>query len=77
MAPIAPWTLHDLRRTLRTGQGRLGVRPDIAERVQNHISSRTEVEDIYDLNLYLPELRNAMELWERHISSLLEAKLAA
>jgi uncharacterized protein Usg len=55
----------------------LGVRPDIAERVLNHISSRTEVEDIYDLNLYLPELRNAMEFWERHISSIFETKLAA
>jgi integrase len=77
LAPIAPWALHDLRRTLRTGIGRLGVRPDIAERVLNHVSARTEVEDIYDLNLYMPELTDAMERWQNHITSLLEAKLAA
>lgn len=77
LAPIAPWTLHDLRRTLRTGLGRLGVRPDIAERVLNHVSSRTEVEDTYDLNLYLPELRDAMEKWEAHLTVLFEQKLAA
>jgi integrase len=77
LAPIAPWTLHDLRRTLRTGLGRLGVRPDIAERVLNHVSSRTEVEDTYDLNLYLPELRDAIEKWEAHLTVLFERKLAA
>jgi integrase len=77
LAPIAPWTLHDLRRTLRTGLGRLGVRPDIAERALNHVSARSEVEDVYDLNLYLPELRDAMERWEAHFADLLEARLAA
>jgi integrase len=75
LAPIAPWTLHDLRRTLRTGLGRLGVRPDIAERVLNHVSSRTEVEDVYDLNLYLPELREAMQKWEDHLTNLLAGAL--
>jgi integrase len=77
LAPIAPWTLHDLRRTLRTGLGKLGVRPDIAERVLNHISARTEVEDVYDLNLYLPEMRDAMERWQGYITSLLEQQRIA
>lgn len=75
LAPIPHWTLHDLRRTLRTGLGKLGVRPDIAERVLNHISARTEVEDVYDLNLYLPELRDAMQRWENHLTNLLVGAL--
>ncbi|WFU79180.1 tyrosine-type recombinase/integrase [Bradyrhizobium sp. CIAT3101] len=37
LANIAPWTLHDLRRTFRSRLGRLGVRPDIAERLVNHV----------------------------------------
>jgi len=61
LANIAPWTLHDLRRTFRTNLGRLKVRPDIGERLVNHISARTEMEETYDLYTYLPEMREAME----------------
>ncbi|WP_187434734.1 tyrosine-type recombinase/integrase [Bradyrhizobium cytisi] len=67
---IAPWTLHDLRRTFRSGLGRLGVRPDIAERLVNHVSSRTEMEETYDLYTYLPEMRDAMERWEAFVQSV-------
>jgi integrase len=35
--PIAPWRLHDLRRTLATGFQRLGVRFEVTEAVLNHI----------------------------------------
>jgi integrase len=49
VAKIEPWTLHDLRRTFRTNLGRLKVRPDIAERLVNHISARTEMEETHDL----------------------------
>lgn len=67
LASIAPWTLHDLRRTFRSGLGRLGVRPDIAERLVNHVSSRTEMEETYDLWSYLPEMRTAMKAWECYV----------
>jgi integrase len=77
LANIPHWTLHDLRRTFRTNLGRLKVRPDIAERLVNHISARTEMEEVYDQHTYMEEMRDAMERWERHISSLLEKKLAA
>ena len=70
IANIAPWTLHDLRRTFRSGLGRLGVRPDIAERLVNHVSSRTEMEETYDLYTYLPEMRDAMERWEAFVQSV-------
>jgi hypothetical protein len=53
LSGVTDYTLHDFRRTMRTGLGRLGVRPDIAERILNHVSSRSEVEDTYDLHLYL------------------------
>jgi integrase len=80
LAQISPWTLHDLRRTFRTNLGRLKVRPDIAERLVNHISSRTEMEETYDLYTYLPEMREAMEKWEAFLQALTssrEAQLAA
>src|SRR5262249_9474804 len=32
-----PWTLHDLRRTVRSGLGKLDVQPHVAEAVLNHL----------------------------------------
>jgi len=68
---VCDWTLHDLRRTFRTKLGQLGVRPDIAERVVNHINSRSDMEIVYDRYKYLPEMRAAFELWEAHVDALL------
>jgi integrase len=58
--PIAPWTLHDLRRTARTLMGRADVRPDVAERVIGHAVGKA-VERIYDRHRYLDEKRAALE----------------
>jgi integrase len=71
LANIAPWTLHDLRRTFRTNLGRLKVRPDIAERLVNHISARSEMEETYDLHTYMPEMREAMEKWEAFLQTII------
>ena len=35
------WTLHDLRRTVRTGLGTLGVQPHVAEAVLNHLPPKS------------------------------------
>jgi integrase len=75
---IPHWTLHDLRRTFRTNLGRLKVRPDIAERLVNHVSARTEVEEVYDLHNYMDEMRAGMLAWENFLTGLFEQqKLAA
>lgn len=74
LASIAPWTLHDLRRTFRTGLGRLGVAPHIGERLVNHISAQSEVEQIYDLHKYVEPMREAMKTWEAHIARILQEK---
>jgi integrase len=70
LALVAPWTLHDLRRTFRTNLGRLKVRPDIAERIVNHITARTDMEETYDLYTYLPEMRETMEKWEAFVQTV-------
>jgi integrase len=67
---IAPFTLHDLRRTCRTGLARLQVAPHIAERVLNHAQDR--IPGTYDVHDYVEEKREALVLWERHLSSLKE-----
>jgi integrase len=37
-APLVPWSVHDLRRTVATALQRLGVRLEVTEAVLNHIS---------------------------------------
>ena len=64
----APFTLHDLRRTCRTGLSRVGVRPDIAERVLNHSPGRLVA--TYDVHEHLEERRAALERWAAHVQSL-------
>jgi integrase len=65
------FTLHDIRRTFRSGLGMLGVRPDIAERMVNHISAQSDMELVYDLYEYLPEMREAIQKWEDYIRKVI------
>jgi hypothetical protein len=37
-AKVAPWTNHDLRRTVATRMGELGIAPHVIEAVLNHVS---------------------------------------
>jgi len=68
---VAPFTLHDLRRTFSTNLAKLGVPPHIKEALLNHISAKTEVEAIYDRYAYLPEMGAAIEKWDQHLNHLL------
>ena len=77
LSGVTGWTLHDIRRTFRSGLGALGVAPHIAERMVNHISARTDMERTYDLYKYLPEMRAAIELWESKLDSILQLPKAA
>ena len=67
---VAPWQLHDLRRTARSLMSRVGVRPDIAERVMGH--SIKGVEGIYDRHSYGGEKAHALNA----LAGLIETILA-
>jgi integrase len=67
---LARWTLHDLRRTFRTGLGKLGVAPHIAELCINHVKGG--VEAIYDRHRYQREMAAALALWADHIRSIVD-----
>ena len=73
-AAIAPWTLHDLRRTFATKLAQLGVAPHIIERILNHVTGTlSPIALIYNRATYLEEMRAAMALYERHLSGLFAA----
>jgi integrase len=70
-SPLAPWTLHDMRRTAATEMARLGVTRFVVGRVLNH--SDRSVTGIYDRYAYLPEKRHAMDVWARYLTGLMAA----
>jgi integrase len=63
---IEPWCLHDLRRTVRTGLGKIGVQPHIAEACLNHLPAK--LIRTYDKNKYEAEKRDALERWANHLA---------
>lgn len=71
---VKPFTLHDLRRTVRTGLARLRIEPHIAERVLNHAQRR--VVKTYDLHQYEAEKRDALTRWAEQLASLTKSGVA-
>jgi integrase len=69
--PIAPWRIHDLRRTMATGMARLGVQLPVVEKLLNHISgSFAGVAGIYQRHDFADEKRQALEAWAQHLLTL-------
>jgi len=68
---MAPWRLHDLRRTAATRMADLGVPPHVVEAVLNHISGfRAGVAGTYNRAEYAPEKRAALQMWAEHVATL-------
>ena len=65
---VEPWTLHDLRRTGRTGLGRMGVPPHVAEACLNHLPAK--LIRTYDRNPYASERREALGGWADHVTAI-------
>ena len=70
-AALAPWRLHDLRRTAATRMADLGVQPHVVEAVLNHISGhRAGVAGIYNRATYAAEKQAALVLWAERLTKL-------
>jgi integrase len=69
--PLAPWILHDIRRSVASGLAELGINLPVIERLLNHISgSFAGVVGIYQRFNFADEMRAAMERWGRHVEAL-------
>jgi integrase len=74
---IAPWRLHDLRRSAATGMADLGVQPHVIEACLNHVSGfRAGVAGVYNVAEYRKEKRAALERWGAHLQGLVTGKAA-
>lgn len=60
--PLAPWVLHDIRRTCATHMVRLGVPELVVGRVLNH-AVQGVTGKVYALHSYAAEKRDALERW--------------
>jgi integrase len=73
--PLAPWTLHDLRRSMATHAAELGVQPHIVEAILNHVSGHKRgVAGIYNRARYDREIASALALWAEHVSAVVEGR---
>lgn len=59
------WTIHDIRRTVRSKLAELGVPEIVARKVLNHEIGK--IDRIYNRHDYLTEKKDALAKWERHL----------
>ena len=76
--PLAPWVVHDVRRTFVTKLADdLKVLPHVIEATINHISGhKGGVAGIYNKATYLPERRQALALWAEHLLAIVEGRVS-
>jgi len=69
--PIPAWHIHDLRRSVASGMAKLGIQLPVVEKIINHTSGTFGgVQGIYQRHEFRAEKRAALELWAKHLTSL-------
>jgi integrase len=75
--PLAPWRLHDLRRSTATGLQRLGVGLQTIESILGHVGgSRAGIVGVYQRHQFRAEARAALEAWAQEIGRIASGKKA-
>jgi len=69
---LPDWRIHDIRRTVRTGLGEIGISDETAERVIGHMPPR--IQRIYDKGKHAPEIKSALLRWADHLDSIIEGR---
>ena len=71
MCGVENFVIHDFRRYLSTTMAKLRVPIDVTEAILNHVSgSRSPLQRVYDRYDRLPEMREALALYEKHLASI-------
>jgi hypothetical protein len=73
---LAPWRLHDIRRSVATGMAEIGIQPHIIEAVLNHVSGhKAGVAGVYNRATYLPEKTAALTQWAEHLQAVVAGEV--
>ena len=70
-AGLAHWTMHDLRRTFRTGLSALGIDYAVRELMLNHVVG-DDLDQRYDRDPRLAGRVDAAERWADHVMRIVE-----
>jgi len=70
---VERFTARDLRRTVKTLMGKMGLSKEIRDRLQNHALSDVSSKH-YDRYDYLREKKAAMESWELYLRGIIEGQ---
>jgi integrase len=74
LCEVENFVFHDFRRYLSTTMAKLRVPLDVTEAILNHVSgSRSPIQRVYDRHDRFPEMKAALELYEKHLAGLLSA----
>lgn len=74
---IAPYVIHDLRRTCATGMARLGIAVSVTEKALNHISGTLSgIVGTYQQHDYADETKEAFIAWGNFIARLVSGDAA-
>jgi integrase len=69
---MPPFTPHDLRRTVASGMGAIGVQRFHISKVLNHADDSVTAR--YDRHDYLDEKREALDLWAEHLQAVISGE---
>lgn len=70
---VAPFLLHDLRRTTATKLADMGVQPHVIEQILNHQSGhKSGIAGVYNRSSYEREVKAALALWADRVRVLTE-----
>jgi integrase len=72
---VQPWRVHDVRRTVATRWGDLGIQPHVIEAALNHWGgTRKGVTSVYNKSPYEREVTAALVMWTEHVLPLVEGR---
>jgi integrase len=69
---IAPFVIHDLRRSIASGMQRIGIRFEVIEAVLNHVIAG--VAAVYQRDRLLAAKRDALRRWSDHVAGIVDGR---
>jgi integrase len=72
---LAPWTIHDLRRSAATHMGEMNIAPHVIEAVLNHV--RGGIAGVYNLSKLEEPKRQALAAWAEYLMAHIEGRAPA
>jgi integrase len=66
------WVFHDFRRTVTTNLAKMGIPPQVADKVLNHVQGTIKgVAAVYNRHGYLDERRAALNAWANRLDQII------